>query len=576
MWPISKLFKRITFFLFTTIILFVSCKTSIDENLEEQEEQSSETTEEQTTPQESTQTEEEPNTLTFTLQPTVTVVSINQSAVLTCAAECGKNPVTYQWYTTSDGTTEKGIAVTDTDGTGAQTNSFTTTTFTEKEIRYYYCVATSKISDTETQTVTSNVIAAAYTGLPIIRLNTDCLTSEITKDEYIQGDIEILSDDYNFEKYTFTKKKEGVKGRGNSSWGMPKKSYNIKFSTAQSLFNLPESKKWALIANYSDKSLLRNKIASLLGTEIFNNEWNPHFVNVDLIMNDEYLGNYTLCEKNTIGNGRIDIQDISDIEKNITNGNTTAIEDANGDGILDLNDGGFVVEIDPIGRISADDIYVTGDISGKHFVLKDPDNISDAVKEKVNSIIQITEEALYGEDFEDSEIGWRKYIDEESVIDWYFANEFTKNNDAIFFSSVYLYYNPADSKIHLGPNWDFDISCGNINYNGCDNASGWWIRNAAWISRLFQDPLFISNLKNRWNEKKSELSTFIYSDIQTLANENATSAQVNFLRWQILGTYVWPNPAGYDKRTTYQSEIDYLKTWLYARFFWLDNAINAL
>lgn len=60
-------------------------------------------------------------------------------------------------------------------------------------------------------------------------------------------------------------------------------------------------------------------------------------------------------------------------------------------------------------------------------------------------------------------------IDENSVIDWYIVNEFTKNNDAIFFSSVYIYYNPEDQKLHFGPNWDFDISCGNINYNGCDN-----------------------------------------------------------------------------------------------------------
>ena len=125
----------------------------------------------------------------------------------------------------------------------------------------------------------------------------------------------------------------------------------------------------------------------------------------------------------------------------------------------------------------------------------------------------------------------------------------------------------------MGPNWDFDIGFGN---DANKIASGWYIKNSTWISRMFEDSLFVANVKSRWDEKKTELASFIYSDIQTLANENNTSAQVNFLRWQILGTYVWPNPAGYDKRTTYQSEIDYLKTWLYARFFWLDNAINAL
>ena len=183
---------------------------------------------------------------------------------------------------------------------------------------------------------------------------------------------------------------------------------------------------------------------------------------------------------------------------------------------------------------------------------------------------------MYGDDFANSESGWRKYIDESSVIDWYLANEFCKNNDAIFYTSVYMYYNPTDSKLHLGPNWDFDISCGNINYNDCDKTDGFWIKRAAWISRMFEDSSFVSAVKSRWNEKKSEVYSSVVSQIQSMADDIEVSANANFTKWQILGTYVWPNADGYESRTTYQSEIDYLKSWCSNRYTWLDSAINAL
>ena len=276
---------------------------------------------------------------------------------------------------------------------------------------------------------------------------------------------------------------------------------------------------------------------------------------------------------------RIEIQDITDVEEKLAAGKEKKVTDANGDGVKDLRDGGFILEVDTDARITASDIYVKGNKTNKSFVLKDPDEVSDDIKNHVAAIIQNAETILYGTDFMDLENGWRKYIDEDSVIDWYLANEFAKNNDAIFFSSVYLYYAPTDEKLHLGPNWDFDIGFGNINYNDCDKTSGFWIKGAAWISRMFQDSEFVENLKFRWNEKKIDLQNAIIPStgtIQKLANQIAISADYNFKQWEILGTYVWPNDDGYDERTTYQSEVDYMINWCNERFSWLDTGINEL
>lgn len=515
-----------------------------------------------------------------------------KSVTLKCKAELESGfatAINYAWYESPDGTSlvESELFSEDT----SNISQFTSPDFSEKGIRYFYCVA-SPISSyngkvNKEKSIVSNIVSVAFTGLPTLFLNTgETPTNEITRENYVLGTFKLISENFSTVEYKFSKIKdgkikEGIKGRGNSSWGMPKKGYNIKFDKKQSLFGLPEAKKWCIVANYSDKTLLRNKFVSVLGKEVFNNGWNPTFINIDVIMNGEYLGNYTLCEKNTIGIGRVDIQDISDLEENLTAGKESKISDENNDGQKTLDDGGFILEVDTKSRIESNDIYVQGEKSGKNFVLKDPDEVSDIIKEFVNTKVQDAENVLYGDNFTNNENGWRKYIDENSVIDWYIVNEFTKNNDAIFFSSVYIYFNPSDEKFHLGPNWDFDISCGNINYNNCDNPEGFWIKDAAWISRMFQDPLFITNIKNRWNEKKSDLynvinGNFNDQNIQSLADENFFSAEYNFYRWQILGKYVWPNASGFEERMTYQSEVDYMIEWLNSRYDWLDTAINLV
>lgn len=495
-----------------------------------------------------------------------------------------KIPINYQWYETVDETVESGQKVTG--GEGSNLSTFTIPAFTEKGIKYYYCVASITLSKYDgtlvTKSVVSDVVSVAYTGLPTLYLNTEVPTVSITKNDYAFGDFKLITSDFGTTEYTFSKekngeKKEGVKGRGNTSWTMSKKCYSIKFDTKQSFFGLPKAKKWCIIANYSDKTLLRNRFASIMGNEIFNAEWNPSFVSVDVVMNGEYMGNYIFCERNTICEGRIDVQDISDVEEKLAEGKESKITDANNDGVKDLKDGGFLIEVEGNeGRAKENNFYFASTQGVRFFVLKDPDEVSEKIQNQVKSIILNAESVLYGESFADNENGWRKYIDEDSVIDWYLMNEFTKNNDSIFFGSVYLYYNPSDQKLHLGPIWDFDISCGNINYNGCDSSSDFWVKKSIWISRMFEDSEFVSNVKLRWDDKKSDLTQFVNFELQHLAQENLVSFDYNFIKWHILGTYVWPNENGYEARTTYQSELDYMINWLSERFNWLDEAINNL
>lgn len=261
---------------------------------------------------------------------------------------------------------------------------------------------------------------------------------------------------------------------------------------------------------------------------------------------------YLLGEQIKIDDKRVNIKDITKADN--------------------IEDGGFIIEV----NARLDEAFNFTTTKGVPISLKDPDEVSTEIQDNVRKIIQTAEDTLYSDGFDDTENGWRKMIDENSVIDWYIVNEFTKNNDAIFFSSVYIYYNPEDQKLHFGPNWDFDISCGNINYNGCDNPENFWIKNAKWIARMFEDPQFVNNLNQRWNLTKEELYDSITNWLPSQAATFKASANMNFQKWQILGKYVWPNASGYENRTTYQSEIDYMIQWLKCRYDYLDNEFSKI
>ena len=122
----------------------------------------------------------------------------------------------------------------------------------------------------------------------------------------------------------------------------------------------------------------------------------------------------------------------------------------------------------------------------------------------------------------------------------------------------------------MGPIWDFDISSGNINYNGCDDPENYWIKDAKWISRLLEDASFVEKVKTRWNEKKDELQSKI-NDISIKASQLNLAASNNFQRWDILSTYVWPNRI---ITGSYNGEVSACIEWLNKRYTWMDCEIN--
>jgi len=390
------------------------------------------------------------------------------------------------------------------------------------------------------------------TGFPIVRIQTLDESLIDSKTEWKEMSFVVSGSFCGYEDLEIS---GNIKGRGNTTWNFSKKSYSIKLDSKSKILGMKKNKRWVLLANQADKSLLRNSFFSYLGNNIYKEEWNPSFKTVHLFINDEYRGVYLLGEQIKIDENRVNVTDISKIEPN-----------DEGD-----YDGGFIFEID--GRYGEVFNFTTS--HGVPICLKDPDEVNEQTWQFAKSIIQTAENALFSDSFEDSELGYSKYFDIDSIVDWYIMNELGKNVDAAFFSSIYFYYNPTDKLLHMGPSWDFDLSCGKTNVRGCDNSDGLYIKEfSVWIKRMFDDPAFEERVCLRWNSTKDDLYCAISMWLPEQGSVLKDAAECNFTKWQILGNYIWPYEPAYQQNTTYQSEIDYLENWLENRYLYLDREFS--
>lgn len=378
-----------------------------------------------------------------------------------------------------------------------------------------------------------------FTGLPIVYIDTEEKQPIESKDEYVKGAIRIVSNNVNgipdFESVM------KIKGRGNTTWGMPKKPYKIKFDSKVSLLGEPEDKEWVLLANYADKTQLRNEIAFFMG-EMSTLEYTPRTNFVEVVLNGVYNGTYQLGEQLKISKNRVNV-----------------------------GDDGFLLEID--GKAAEEDITFKVPHIGQPINIKDPDvEVGSDDYNFVVNYLNTTDQVLFSEDFADPVEGYKKYIDVESFVDWYLINEITKNPDSRFFTSCYMNLS-REGKLKMGPLWDFDIAFGNIDYHPqVIGLEGFWVKTSPWFTRLFEDPAFVSLVKERFAYfygKQNE----IFLEINRNAEYLQYAAVENNNKWGTLYNYTWPN---YEILGKYQNEVQNMKNWLNRRLEWLNNAISAL
>lgn len=272
-------------------------------------------------------------------------------------------------------------------------------------------------------------------------------------------------------KTDYDGKLDSMKGRGNSTWGMVKKPYNIKLESKSKLFGMEKAKAWCLIANYEDKSLVRNQVTYGLGEAIGMKE-TPDCKNTDLYINGEYKGVYLITEKVEIKKNRVDIYDLEEATEEANEGKELSEFAQKGfggkfSGFIENrqrwfeipNDpsditGGYLLELEVADRYPNE---ASGFVTkhGQAVVAKSPEYASMAQIKYISSYWQEMEDALYSEDGKNkSGKHFSEYIDTESFAKQYIVQEWSSNWDAGLTSNYF--YKDIGGKLVAGPIWDFD------------------------------------------------------------------------------------------------------------------------
>jgi len=413
-------------------------------------------------------------------------------------------------------------------------------------------------------------------NLPIVLIETN--SQPIDNDIKITADMSIIYNGSGARNHvsdlaTEYDGKIGIEYRGNYSLSLPQKPYSIELrDTAgleidSALLGMPAEHDWLLLANYNDKSFARNALSFHLFDTMGHYSVRSRFV--DVVLNGEYQGIYLLAEEIKRDPNRIDIAKM-------------LATDTIG---LELS-GGYVFKIDywdnlnswqsnfsPIGFPGLDIHYV--------YCYPGFDVIAASQREYLQNFVNEIETSLYASYFSDTLYGYRKYISERSVLDYFIVNELARNVDG--FKKSRFFFKDKDhpdgsySKLHAGPVWDFDWAWKDM-WSGSEDGSGFMYGEVAqdvnapgWYIRLLQDTLFANALRCRYDDLRRTVLNlnYLHSKVDSVAAVVAESQNWHFQIWGNLGLATG-TPEVQAPSQTYAEEVQRLKDWITRRITWLD------
>ena len=381
----------------------------------------------------------------------------------------------------------------------------------------------------------------SYTGLPVMRIDTEGGRSITSKETYLNAHMKLTEDVKTRGGGDVLEADLLIKGRGNSTWLFKKKPYRLKFNEKVSLLGEHKDRSWILLANYADKSVLRTHAAFYMG-KISNLEYTSSSHFVELFLNGKYDGTYELCEKIKVSNHRVAV-----------------------------GDDGFLLEIDAEAEDDSDSRYFYVYSLSNPVNIKEPDvQYNDANYNYIENFLEKVDNALYGLNFRNTSTGWQAYMDMDSFVDWYLINEISHNTDSRMFKSCFMSLKRG-GKLKMGPLWDFDLAFGNTDYWD-RGPEGFWVKDADWFERLFEDPAFVNRVKERFD--------YFYNHLPDILNEIDAEGQylkysmvANENRWHSLYAYSVPNVEIWG---SYQNEVQSVKEWLKKRMDWLKKQYDRM
>ncbi len=497
---------------------------------------------------------EETPLLTFTVQPSnKCLLSQDEGCILSCSAESNTSTVFYYWYLTD----ENGVTKTPISTDWSETSELSIEPFMGKGIRYYVCGATID----KTNIVYSDVVAVAYSGLPILvieTINHEEPTAEpvwnadhtvirtIINETKVPGSMQIYKDGqqiYNSGEYE--KKKSGltIKLRGNTSTNSDKKPYKIKLEKKADLLaklinrdnDIYKDKEWVLLKGATDlNTYIGFAVADYAGTL-----WTPEMTFVNVVMNGDYRGAYLLVEAIKQGEARINV-----------------------------SDKGYIIEKDPWWQYE-EVSFKTG--RGIHFTFKYPDedeiNKDETLLSNIKNYMNKVEKEIKQGTYE-------KYIDVESFARWQLIHDIIGTQDGGG-SNIYMTKydqtspsNKADdgtwTKIVMSTPWDFDTimrmwNAWANNHGTEHNYSDWLFANT--------NSAFLNSYQTQWNHLSAGLCDYVSERLAELSN--TMSENINIAR--MLDAKKWNT-----SYTTIEYNISKAAAWFSSRVEWLNGKISHL
>ena len=313
-----------------------------------------------------------------------------------------------------------------------------------------------------------------------------------------QADITILTQEG--ENVYHTQSTDLIRGHGNSTWELEKKSYNLFLGIKESLFGMGEAKKYILLSNAIDDTNLRNRLvydfANAVGPY---SGFAPECEFIDLYLNGNYAGLYLLCEKPEISETRLNLAD-DDILFEITG--------------YDLGNSRQLFKL----------------FDGMYVEIHSPNPCSTAQQEQLRGWLDSFQIKLSGSK------AFPNDIDIDSWARKYLIEEVFENADAGFFSQYFFRKNQT-GVVYAGPCWDYDGAIGMYSYYypNCFLAQRTNL-NAAhrnpMYGLLWQNDEFRNRVIGLYkNEYLPELNRLLNEEIPEIAERIYSASELNRIRW---------------------------------------------
>lgn len=414
---------------------------------------------------------------------------------------------------------------------------------------------------------------------------------------------------------------EKISAHGNSSWGYSKKKpYNIKLPKKADLFGMGKAKKWVLLSNYLDHSMLRNKLTEEL-CRAAGMECVMDSVFVDLYADGSYRGTYQLSEKVQIQKKRVNITDLGEKTEELNDkplkehkrliSGTSSVYTYAPDSYKcydipnDPDDitGGYLLEFIQWTRYGAKSKsgFVTS--RGQAISIEGPEYASVAQTEYISELVQDMEDAIYSDTgFNAKGKHYSDYIDIDSLVRAYLVQEISMNVDATY-NSFFLWKESdlkGDGKFHFSPAWDFDLSYNNFitmrtnsdgetgysalfsnlfaayfpihapddNVPSCDHSSC----GISWLGQLYKRKEFRSRAADIYfSDFEPFLKRLTEGDppyLMELARELEPTANMSNARWHTYGGADY-TVFGFSSGATYMESVDIVRSFIENRTGWL-------